>query len=188
MENQETVVTPEEQQQRLLDQGLYTAEAVTVLSSPEELYNFWLDPTNFMTFTEQLEAVHQISETKSHWVWRALKGGKTVEWVSEIVEQKPYSLIAWRSTPESDLRLSGRVEFVPLNYHRGTVVRVKMAYDLPTGNLLNLIEKTLGESPHRNLKINLIKLRELFEAGEIPKVEGQPAGNKREHETKTALH
>ena len=100
----------------------------------------------------------------------------------------PHSLISWQSVEGSDVFHSGSVEFVELPYSRGTMVKVKLAYDLPAGKLTDLLEKMLGESPHRNLKINLYKLRELFEAGEIATVEGQPAGNRREHETKTALH
>lgn len=188
MENQFISISPEAQQQRLLEKGLVTVEAVTILASPQNLYTFWLNPQNFVAFTEQLESVVRVSETKSHWKWKALRGNKTLEWDSEIVEQKPYSLIAWRSTHVSEIQLSGRVEFIPLDYNRGTVVRVRIAFDVPGGKFTEFVEKTLGESPHRNLKMNLVKLRELFEAGEIPRVEGQSAGANRKHETKTALH
>lgn len=188
MENQHAEVSPEGQRKRLEDKGLETVEAVTVLASAQNLYTFWLNPQNFMAFTEQLESVTKISDTKSHWKWKALRGNKTLEWDSEIVEKKPYSVIAWRSTHASQIQLSGRVEFKPLDYGRGTVVTVRIAFDVPGGKFTEFIEKMLGESPHRNLKMNLVTLRELFEAGEIPRVEGQPAGADRKHETKTALH
>ncbi|WII71497.1 SRPBCC family protein [Bdellovibrio sp. 22V] len=184
----ENLVPKGETRQRLLDEELYTEEAVTILATPQELYQYWRDPSHFVLFTDQLQSVTEISETRSHWVWKALKGRKTIEWDSEIVEDIPNSVIAWRAHGDQDIQHSGRVEFQELPYGRGTTVKVKIAYDAPAGKMLNVLEKLLGESPHRNLKMNLFKLRELFEAGEVPTVEGQPAGHNREHETKTALH
>ncbi|WP_373997997.1 SRPBCC family protein [Bdellovibrio bacteriovorus] len=185
----EIVSSKESQRVNTLPDDIYTEEAITIKASAQELYNFWRDVTHFTLFTDQLESVVVTSETKSHWVWKALKGKKTIEWDCEIVQEVPFSLIAWKSTGATeDLHHSGRVEFLELPYGRGTQVKVKLAYDLPGGKITELFEKLLGESPGRNLRLNLFKLRALFEAREIPTVEGQSAGNNREHETKTALH
>ena len=145
-------------------------EVITILASPQNLYTFWLNPQNFMAFTEHLESVIKLSSTKSRWKWKGRHGSSAIEWNSEIVEQKPFSIIEWRSTQNAEVPIAGRVEFVPLDNGRGTIVRLAI------------------ESPSIELKMNLTKLRELFEAGEIPRVEGQPAGAHRKHETITALH
>lgn len=185
----EIISLKESQQISNLDEGIFTEESITVLASAQDLYNFWRDFTHFTLFTDQLESVAILSETKSHWVWKALKGKKTIEWDCEIIQDIPNSLIAWRTTHATmNLQHSGRVEFVQLPFNRGTVVNVKLAYDLPGGKFTEFVEKMLGESPHRNLQLNLFKLRSYFEAHDIPTVEGQSAGRNREHETKSALH
>jgi uncharacterized membrane protein len=165
----------------------FTEETVTILAPADTLYAFWLDLQNLKQFYNQIESITKISDKKSKWVWNALKGKKKIEWVSEIVEERRSSLIAWRAEGEH-LSHSGQVEFVELDFARGTRITVKIAYDLPLGKMTGMIETLLGESPHRNLKLSLVQMRQLFEAGEIATVEGQSAGNSREHETKSALH
>ncbi|MFS4461021.1 SRPBCC family protein [Bdellovibrio sp. HCB2-146] len=181
-------VPPEEQQERLQKKGIFTTEAITILAPPETLYHLWMNPQNFQNLSDQLESVTKISETKTHWVWRALKDRTRIEWDSEIVEKKENQYIAWRSTLHENLLISGRVEFDLLPYGRGTVVRVKLGYDVPIGKMAVLLEKVLGESPHRNLKLFLVRLRQFMETGELARVEGQSAGNDRDKETNTALH
>ncbi|MGZ3768765.1 MAG: SRPBCC family protein [Bdellovibrio sp.] len=172
-----------------LGEEVFTEDAIIISASTKDLYTFWRDFTHFTLFTDQLESVQVLSDTLSHWKWKVLKGKKVVEWDCEIVQDIPDSLIAWRTTQASmDLQHSGRVEFIQLPFNKGTEVHVQLAYDLPGGRITEMVEKVIGESPRRNLRMNLFKLRSYFEAKEIPTVEGQPAGHRREHETKTALH
>lgn len=172
-----------------LGEEIYTEESIIVLASTQELYTFWRDFTHFTLFTDQLESVTVLSDTKSHWKWKVLKGKKTIEWDCEIIQDVSNSLIAWRTTQATmDLQHSGRVEFIQLPFDRGTEVNVKLAYDLPGGKITEVVEKLMGESPRKNLQLNLFKLRAYFEANEIPTVEGQSAGHHREHDTKSAPH
>lgn len=165
----------------------FTEETVTILAPADSLYKFWLDLQNLKQFSNQIESITEISDKKSKWVWNTLKGKRKIEWISEIVEERRSSFIAWRAEGEH-LSHSGQVEFEELDFGRGTRITVKIAYDLPFGKLTGALETFLGESPHRNLKLSLVQMRQLFEAGEIARVEGQPAGDSREHETKSALH
>lgn len=187
-EKQKSVVPPEGQQKRIESETGYTAEAVTILASPKMLYEFWSDPRNFKEFSHQLKSVTVLSDSKSHWEWEILKQKRTVSWDAEIVERIPDQMLSWRTNFNSNIQMSGRVEFIELPFNRGTIVQVKIGYDIPGGKLTAAIETLLGESPHRNLKLFLVRLRQKIETGELSTVQGQSAGDHRTQETSTALH
>jgi uncharacterized membrane protein len=59
-------------------------------------YNQWTQSADFPAFTEGVEQVQQIDETRLHWV--AELGGSRHEWDAEITEQLPDERVAWRNT------------------------------------------------------------------------------------------
>jgi uncharacterized membrane protein len=73
---------------------------------------------------EGVEEVHQLDDRTLR--WRAKIGGKTEEWVAEIVDQKPDQHVAWRHTAGAVNR--GFVTFTPLDAER-TRVSLALEYD-----------------------------------------------------------
>src|SRR5262245_8223505 len=78
-------------------------KSITVDAAPEAVYRAWRDPEAFPRFLSFVEAVSPHSETRSHWV--CCKGGDTVEWDVDLVEDRPDRALAWRSIPGSDVEL-----------------------------------------------------------------------------------
>jgi uncharacterized membrane protein len=88
------------------------------------VYNQWTQFEQFPRFMEGVNEVRQLDDTHLH--WKAKIAGKEKEWDSEIVEQVPDKVIAWRST--SGAPNAGTVRFEPLNKER-TRVKLTMEYE-----------------------------------------------------------
>ncbi len=96
------------------------------------VYNQWTQFEAFPRFMEGVDEVRQLDDTHLH--WKAKVAGKEKEWDSEIVEQVPDKVIAWRST--SGAPNAGTVRFEPLNKER-TRIKLTMEYE-PKGFLENV--------------------------------------------------
>jgi uncharacterized membrane protein len=105
--------------------------------------------------------------------------GSRVEWDAEMSEDIPNQLIAWRSLAGADVDSAGSVRFEPATGGRGTIVRVDMHYRPPAGKAGAWIAKMLGQSPEKQLAVDLRRFKQMVETGEIARTEGQPAGRMR---------
>jgi uncharacterized membrane protein len=156
-------------------QPIRIKRSITVNRPPEEVYQFWHDFENLPRFMSHVKSVKRLGDTRTHW---EVKGpaGIEVEWDAEITEDKPNELIAWRSLPGADVENSGAVRFERAPGGRGTVVRVDLNYDPPAGIIGSTLALLFGESPEKQIKADLLRLRQLIETGELARTEGQPAG------------
>lgn len=149
--------------------------SVTVDQPREVLYRFWRDFTNLPRFMRQLQAVQSTGDRRSRWTARG-PAGMRVEWESEVTDDWPGELIAWRSLPGARLRHSGVVLFRRAPAGRGTIVTVEMQYT-PLGGLLGArIAKVMGQAPEQQLRDDLRRFKQLMEAGEITMSEGAALG------------
>ena len=122
-------------------------------------YDQWTQFEEFPRFMEGIVAVKQTDDSHVHWI--AEVNGERQEWDSEIVEQEPDRVIAWRST--GGLRNSGRVEFAPIA--EGTRVSVEMEYD-PEG-----IKETVGAAlglDGGQVGNDLERFKDLVESRDLP--------------------
>jgi uncharacterized membrane protein len=99
-------------------------ESIEVEVPISTAYNQWTQFEEFPKFMENVERVEQIDDT--HLKWEADIGGKHSEWIAEIVEQQPDSVIAWRSIDGKGV--SGEVRFEPIGPER-TQLDVKMTWE-----------------------------------------------------------
>jgi uncharacterized membrane protein len=152
--------------------------SIIVNRSPEEVYRFWRDLDNLPKFMGHVKSIQMMGENRSHW---EVKGpaGTTVAWDSEITEDIPNEKISWRSLPGADVDNSGTVRFEKAPGGRGTWVRVELAYDPPGGRIGSTVAKLFGQAPEKQIKMDLLRLRQLLETGEIARTEGQAAGRSR---------
>jgi uncharacterized membrane protein len=151
--------------------------SIAIGSTPEKLYAFWRDVENLPRFMQHLQSVTRTGERTSHWAAKA-PGGGVVEWDSEIIEERPNELIAWRTLPGSDVEHRGRVSFERLGEDRGSTVHVELVYDLPAGRIGAAIAKLAGEEPELQIRRDLRNLKQLLETGEVASTRGQPAGRR----------
>ena len=96
-------------------------------------YNQWTQFESFPEFMDGVESISQVSDTSTHWVVKV--GGVIREFDTEITEQTPDQVIAWRSTGGDTGGHSGRVSFEPLG-PASTRVNISLGWE-PEG----LVEK-----------------------------------------------
>jgi uncharacterized membrane protein len=140
--------------------GVRAANSVTIMKSPEELYNYWRRLENLPRIMSHLETVEETSSTQSHWVAKAPLGTK-VAWDAEITEDIPGQKIAWRSLPDSQVPNEGYVEFNSAGEGRGTVVHVSLTYHPPGGTVGAGIAKLFGQEPNQQIAQDMRKFQQL---------------------------
>lgn len=158
--------------------GVRVEKSVTVNAPPEQLYAFWRNFENLPRFMQNLEAVRVHDNLRSRWVAKG-PAGSTVEWEAEIINEIANELIGWRSLDGSQVDNAGSVHFTPAPGGRGTEVKVVLRYDPPAGRIGANVSRILGEDPALNVQEDLRRFKRLIETGELPTIEGQPAGRKR---------
>ena len=155
--------------------GVKVEESITIEKSPNEVYQYWRDYANLPRFMENIESVSEIGPDRTHWVMKAPMG-LTLEWDSEIYNDRPGELIAWRSLEGAQVETAGSVHFTPAPGGRGTEVRVSQKMNPPGGKLGVGLAKLFGQDPANQTSGNLRRLKQILETGEIATVEGQPSG------------
>ena len=147
--------------------------AVTVNKPPEEVYRFWRDLSNLPRFMSILESVEVLDETRSRWRTREL-GGRSFRYEAEITEDTPNDGIRWKSVSGSPIEMRGTVRFKPAPAGRGTIVIGSLIFGRgPGGGIAGRIA-----SPFARYVIHedLMRLKQLLEAGEIATTEDQSVG------------
>ena len=161
----------------LPSQPIPVSVSIAIHATPETLYTYWRDFENLPQFMEHLESVQTTSEGTSRWVASA-PGGGSVQWESEVVDDRPNESITWQTLPGSDIEHRGRVSFEPAANERGCVVHVEMVYGAPGGRLGAGLAKLMGEEPELQIRGDLRRLKQLLETGEVTSTQGQPAGRR----------
>ncbi|HWI25471.1 MAG TPA: SRPBCC family protein [Stellaceae bacterium] len=146
------------------------AKTVTINRPASELYRFWRDVENLPRFMPHLEWVKAVDERRSQWRIKA-PAGRTIEWESEITEDRPNEQLAWRSLPGAAVENSGSVTFRNAPGGRGTEVRVEFEYR-PAGGAMGAVIATLfGREPRQQVQADLRAFKQLMETGEIARAE-----------------
>ena len=157
--------------------GVRVEKAVTVNSTPDELYRFWRNFENLPRFMTHLKMVHVLDNKRSHWIAKG-PAGTNAEWDAEIINEVPNELIGWRSLDGSRVDNAGSVHFTPAAGGRGTEVKVVMRYDPPAGIVGATVARIFGEDPAHQVADDLRRFKQLVETGEIATVEEQSTGRK----------
>ncbi len=145
---------------------------ITVDAPPDRLYRFWRELQNLPRVMPHLKSVQALGGNRSHWV-AAGPGGAPIEWDSEIIDDKPNVLLAWRSIEGSNLFNAGSVYFEPEAAGRGTFVTVELLYDPPAGTLIAAVAKLVGMDVGRKVRADLTAFKQLMETGEIAATQSQ---------------
>jgi len=149
------------------DKGEYVFESVRIEKPIGETFLFWRTLENLPRFMSHLESVTQTSDGHSHWVARG-PAGLRVEWNTEIINQVPNQVIAWRSLPGSDVVTAGSVNFDLVRGGRSTQVSVRLQYAPPAGHVGAVVAGLFGHDPAGMIREDLRRLKQVLEAGEVP--------------------
>lgn len=131
----------------------------------QEVYAFWRDFSNLPNFMRAVDAI-TTEGSLTRWTVKAPLG-QSVTLVTEITEDVPGSVIAWRSTEESQIKTEGRVSFTDAVGDRGTAVTAEIRYEPPADDLGRLAAKLFGAEPNIQARHELKRFKMLLETGEI---------------------
>ncbi len=137
---------------------------ITIDRPRDEVFRIWRSFEQLPSYVEALESVTALGDGRSHWVAR-VPGGKLVEWDSELVNEIPGELVAWKTVGNPDVAHAGSVHFRDLAAG-ATEFRVVVDYEPPGGRLAGLINsftKLFGQSPEQRIRIDLEKFKEQIE-------------------------
>jgi uncharacterized membrane protein len=161
---------------RARDRDVHVRPGIIVERPRDAVYAFWRKLENLPLFMRHLESVRSIGPNRWHWIARGPLR-TTVEWVSEIIDDRPNELIAWRSVEGSGLDNWGAVTFEPTADGRATALRVDMGYRPPRGALGARVAKLFGRAPARQASDDLRVFKQLMEGGRAAEL-SPPAAEK----------
>jgi uncharacterized membrane protein len=156
--------------------GVKVVKTCTIRASATALYRFWRDFSHLSQIIRHPVRITVLSETESEWSVSAPFTDKKVTWRATVINDKPARLIAWCSNPDSEVTNTGTVCFEKAPGDEGTEVTVSLEYDPPGGKLAGMLAKLSPDAPSRQVADSLRRLKALFEAGEIPTIDGQSVG------------
>jgi uncharacterized membrane protein len=152
---------------------LWVRSSALIQRGRGDLYSLWRNVKVAPVWQEQITQVVVTGDRTSHWVMES--GGKTIEWDSEILADEPGKRIAWRSIG-GDSDNAGEVIFDEAPGDRGTMVIVLQEFRM--GKLTSAWETFVGRNPKQAVIENLRHFKALAETGEIPRIQGQPHGDR----------
>ena len=155
--------------------GVQAQWSTTINLPLEDVYAFVRNFQNLPQFMDNLQSVEVMDDTHSHWVLRA-PANSQFEWDTEIINDIPNQLIAWRSVNCPDAENAGSIRFERSTQNRGTIVRVTLRVMPPAGAFGALLANLIGRDPEQELKRSLSRLKQILEAGEVATTNGQPVG------------
>jgi uncharacterized membrane protein len=151
--------------------------SIAIERSAQELYQYWRDFTNLPRFMRHLQEVRVSDPQHSHWIASTPLGG-TLEWDSELTEDRSGELLSWRSLPGSEVSSAGTVRFEPALQGDGSIVHLQMQYEAPSGPLGSALSGLLKTVTREQLKLELRRFKQLMETGEFATTDGQPSGQR----------
>jgi uncharacterized membrane protein len=155
------------------DGKIWVRTTALVQANAQALYAIWRNVESAPLWQEQITRVVATGPKTSHWIMES--NGKTIEWDSEVMAHEPGVRITWRSIG-GDSNNAGEVIFEEAPGGRGTTVTVLQEFRM--GKLTTVWETLVGRNPKQAVIENLRHFKAFAETGEIPRVQGQPHGDR----------
>ncbi len=142
--------------------GLEFTKTLIIAAPVDEVFAFWSNCENFPKFMRNVRTVRRNADDSWHW---EVAGplGTTVQWGAAITQSIPNELIAWSTTPGSQVQHAGVVRFQQEG--GGTRVQVEMGYNPPAGAAGHVLASVLGVDPGAEMDQDLMRLKAYFETG-----------------------
>ena len=150
----------------------------TIRATPEQIFNTYTRVELLPSWQEGVVSVEKTGDKTLHWEMQDPGTGKHFSFDSEVLESDPGKRHVSRVTSGPTAGSTDTLTLAPHPAGRGTIVTLVSDYTLPGGWLTNNLSAVVSRSPSQVTVENLRHLKELIESGEIPTVEGQPAGRR----------
>ena len=149
--------------------------SATILAEPARVYEFLRNFENHTWFTEHVARV--TAEGPRIYAWLAEgRGGRRTEWKTEILDERPGEMIAWRTVAGGPFEQLGAWLVEPAVGGRGTIVSLKVVNNSTLGKLVGALEKLGLADPDSEALRTVRRLKAFMETGEVPTTVGQPSG------------
>jgi uncharacterized membrane protein len=158
------------------ERGLHVRESIRLETRLDEVYRFWRQLENLPRFMTHLEHVTDLGAGRSHWIAKG-PGNLRVEWDAQIINEVENRVIGWRSLPGADVVTAGSVSFSTVRGGRNTQVSVHLQYAAPGGRAGALVAALFGREPSQTIREDLRRVKQLLEAGEIPRATANSRGS-----------
>jgi uncharacterized membrane protein len=133
---------------------------VSVAADRKTSYNYWRQFENLPQFMDHLASVEQTSPRRSHWTSKLI-AGRGVEWDTELVNDIPDKLIAWKTIGRASVPHAGSVHFDETP--TGSIVRMVLEYEPPAGRSGRVVARMFGKEPDEQVREDLERFRECVE-------------------------
>ncbi|MEK6396731.1 MAG: SRPBCC family protein [Terriglobus sp.] len=154
-----------------------TVHAVqTIAAQPEQVFQLYSRAEAIPIWQEGVIAVSPRGEGQLHWHMAEPATGAQIEFDSEVVSSTRGVSHISRVMNGPFVGSTDSLTFELHPHGRGTIVRWVSEFNLPEANVSNILANVTSRGPQQAVVENLRRLKQLIESGEIPSVEGQPAG------------
>lgn len=150
------------------NRGIHVRESIRLELPLDAVYAFWRRLENLPRFMTHVREVRDLGGGRSHWVAEG-PADMPVEWDAEIINEVPNKVIGWKSVAGSDIATAGSVHFSPARQGRSTQLSVHLQYAAPGGAAARLLAFVFGRDPAHMIREDLRRVKQLLEAGEIPR-------------------
>lgn len=141
----------------------------------DEVWQAWRRIEELPRHLRHVERVEPLGGGRSRWTGVA-PGGRRLEWEAQVVEETPGRRLVWTSLPGSEVRHQGEVEVLPSG--EGAAI-LQVAIEIEGGrSLAGLAAAHLEGLTRRALREDLGRFKSRMEAGEVPRTDGQPTGER----------
>lgn len=147
--------------------AVYHQKEIDVQAPVEEVYHFWRQVENFPRIFSHVNAVRETGPERTHWVVSG-PAGTTFEFDAVTTQLIPNEVIAWESTPESELQNKGVVRFKEARHGNqlpGTRINIRTWYTPPAGAIGNTLAGFLDSSLKNELDQAMVRLKSLLDLG-----------------------
>lgn len=150
----------------------------TIAAEPEHIFNLYSRVEAIPIWQEGVISVSPTDEGRFHWIVEEPTSGAQAEFDSEIVTSIPGVRHVSRVLDGPFADSTDSLTFERHPHGRGTIVTWVSEFKLPAANVSNIVAKIASRGPQQAVIENLRRLKQLIESGQIPSVEGQPAGRR----------
>lgn len=157
--------------------GHVRAHAIATINVPaESLYNIWRNEDLLPLWMEGVVKVSKTGDRTTHWIMQAPGTDKQFEFDAEVIDDVPGKHFSYCIVSGFGKGSTDDITFEPHPSGRGTVVTYICDYALPGGVVSNALAAVVSRSPRQMTIENLRHLKQLAEAGEIPRADLIPHG------------
>jgi uncharacterized membrane protein len=163
--------------------------SVTVNRPVDQVYQAWHNVEEWPRYMLHLRSVRKLDGRRAQWV-ETLPGPLpvTVEWQSELIEDRKNEHLAWRTAEGSPIDLRVDTTFRRAPGDRGTLMNLRLTYHPSAGMAGQVAGWFLRDVLAERYTEDLRRFKRIMETGELPTTRAQPTGDGRrlpEHDENT---